>query len=61
MTIDEARDHIGSAVMYRPFGKPPEEGVITSVSDSYVFVKYQHQHPSANSIATPADALVLAY
>ena len=41
MTLDEAREHIGSRVVYQPGGgQPCEEGVITSVSDFYIFVRY---------------------
>ena len=37
MTIDEARAHIGDEVVYLPNG---EDGVITSVNDNWVFVRY---------------------
>lgn len=37
MTIDEARSHIGDGVVYLPTGK---DGVITSVNDNWVFVRY---------------------
>lgn len=43
MTIDEARDHIGDEVVYHPYAPdldPVEQGVITSVNDSYVYVRY---------------------
>ncbi len=40
MTLDEARELIGNAVVYRPFGGPVEQGVITSVNDYFVFVRY---------------------
>ncbi len=45
MTIDEARASIGRSVTYRPrehrpWAGPPEEGVITSVNDSFAFVRY---------------------
>jgi len=41
MTLDEARERIGSGVVYqsRP-GAPLEDGEITSVNDTYVFVRY---------------------
>jgi hypothetical protein len=40
MTIDEARDMIGATVAYvRPWCDP-EVGVVTSVNDRYVFVRY---------------------
>lgn len=57
MTIDEAREHIGNKVVYRsahvPADAPGEEGVITSVNSSMVFVRYG---ADAHSKATcPSD------
>ncbi|OBY33506.1 hypothetical protein [Mycolicibacter kumamotonensis] len=44
MTIDEAREQVGHKVVYRAphlaSDSPGEEGVITSVSDSYAYVRY---------------------
>lgn len=41
MTLEEARERVGSKVTYYPHGLArPEEGVITSVNDHYVFVRY---------------------
>jgi hypothetical protein len=43
MTLSEARAHVGDAVTYHPYAPeldPAEEGVITSVNDRYVFVRY---------------------
>lgn len=41
MTINEAHDRIGQLVVYRPHpGGRAEQGVITSVNDHYVFVRY---------------------
>lgn len=41
MTLSEARERIGSGVVYRPYpGAPAEDGEITSVNDSYVFVRF---------------------
>ena len=41
MTLDEARQRIGHGVVYRPFADViPEQGVITSVNDHWVFVRY---------------------
>jgi hypothetical protein len=58
MTLDEARDRIGCKVVYRATHIPPnergEEGVITSVSSAYVFVRYGAH---TNSAATPANCL----
>ena len=39
-------------VYYPPHGGRPEDGVITSVNDSYVFVRYRDQHPGAPGRAT---------
>ena len=47
MSIDEARAHIGQLVVYRRLGQPPDQGVITSVNDRYVFVRYGSQVGSA--------------
>lgn len=41
MTLDEARDHIGHGVVYTTGYAPPEDGVITDVSASMVFVHYK--------------------
>ena len=40
MTIEEARAHIGDGVVYTPAHGEPEDGVITSVNDRFVFVRY---------------------
>lgn len=53
MTLDEARAHIGNKVVYRHAGVP-EEGVVTSVNDHYVFVRYGG---NVGSQATRADDL----
>lgn len=57
MTLDEARERIGAKVVYRAphvrRDEPGEEGVITSVNQTMVFVRYGS---SAFSAATfPAD------
>lgn len=54
MTLDEARGHVGEAVIYD--GR--EEGVITSVGAHFVFVRYRGSLHE-NSIATPAERLSL--
>lgn len=45
MTLEEANDNIGCEVKYAPYkGCSKEEceyGIITSVNDFYVFVKYR--------------------
>lgn len=44
MTLDEARAAVGQPVVYSKFGAAdfvgPEYGIITSVGDPYVFVRY---------------------
>lgn len=41
MTLEEARQHIGDGVVYRPpAGFAAEQGIITSVSKRWVFVRY---------------------
>lgn len=59
MTLDEARECIGHKVIYMAgTAALAEEGVITSVNDSYVFVRYGTQ---AGSQATrPADLTPLS-
>ena len=58
MSIDEARDSIGLLVVYRRKGQPPDQGVITSVTDRYVFVRYGSQVGSAAT--NPKDIEVVA-
>ena len=53
MTLDEARASIGLLVVYRRKGQPLDQGVITSVNDHYVFVRYGSQVGSAAT--NPAD------
>lgn len=55
MTLDEARSHVGNAVIYKPFDGRVEQGVITSVNDHYVFVRYG---ADGHSKATPPRLLV---
>jgi hypothetical protein len=55
MTLDEAAANIGRNVVYRPLG---EEGVITSVNNSYVFVRYRGDLVASK--ATCADDLFLS-
>lgn len=41
MTIEEAREHVGSGVVYRPYeGAKSEDGTIVRVGTSLVFVLY---------------------
>lgn len=60
MTLEEAKKHVGEIVIYRPAGNPDaksEEGEITSVNDSFVFVRYEW---SRTSQATYARDLTLS-
>jgi len=53
VTLDEARASIGLLVVYRKPWCEVEQGVVTSVNDHYVFVRYGAQ---VGSQATdPAD------
>lgn len=53
MTLEEARDRIGRGVVYSTGYSPPEDGVITGVSASMVFVRYRGDlHPKGTN---PAD------
>lgn len=58
MSIDEAQASIGLLVVYRRLGQPPDEGVITKVTDRYVFVRYGSQTGSAAT--NPADLELVA-
>lgn len=40
LTLDIARQNVGRGVIYRPGVGQPEAGVITSVNDTHVFVRY---------------------
>jgi hypothetical protein len=58
MTLDEARAHIGEAVAYRVAGELAEDGVITSVGNVAVFVRYEgDRHSKATD---PADLTLIA-
>ena len=58
MTLEEARDHIGHGVLYSPCGGPVEEGVITSVNEHYVFVRFGAD--KASKATRAADLILLA-
>lgn len=60
MTLTEARENVGAAVVYhaRYFDSPAEVGVITSVSDTYVFVRFPDSEYLGGQ-ATNADSLEL--
>ena len=53
MTLEEARASIGLSVVYRRKNQKPDQGVVTSVNDRYVFVRYGSQVGSAAT--NPAD------
>lgn len=63
MTLVEARAHIGNKVVYRASHvkrtEPGEEGVITSVNDRFVFVRYgpdttaKATHPAMLDLVAP--------
>lgn len=59
MTIDEARSHIGDGVVYATGFSPPEDGVITGVSASMVFVRYKDDLHAKGT--DPADLTLLAH
>lgn len=55
--IEVTENDIGKGVVYCPKYGEREDGVITSISDSFVFVRYKKQHPSANGQATKREDL----
>lgn len=57
--INPTPKDIGRGVIYqaRHRGAPLEVGVITSFNDHFVFVRYSHQHPTANGQATKRSDL----
>jgi hypothetical protein len=57
MTLDEAEQHIGAGVVYRPFEGRAEDVVITSVNEHYVFVRYAGDQSS--KATNPADLELL--
>jgi hypothetical protein len=58
MDLATARDHIGDPVIYHRPEKPDEHGVIASVNDHFVFVRYADGR--VTTLATPPEALELA-
>lgn len=63
MTLDEAREHIGQQVTYHPrrAAARAQVGVITSVGQTYVFVRYADQPYEAPGQATAPQFLTLAH
>ena len=61
MTLAVARHHIGHPVIFRPFPETSdddrhEDGVITAVTDQFVFVRYSGE---SRSKATAPDRLTV--
>jgi hypothetical protein len=56
MTLEEAKKHVMRLVVYRPKVGPTEVGVITSVNEHVVFVRYG---ADTHSKATKAEDLEL--
>jgi hypothetical protein len=56
MTLDEARAHVGSLVVYHSHEGAGEQGQITSVNAHFVFVRYG---TDTHSKATAAGMLSL--
>jgi hypothetical protein len=54
--INPTKEDIGRGVVFSD-GERREDGVITSFNDRFVFVRYKHQHPSANGQATHRSQL----
>lgn len=56
MTLDEARAHTGEKVLYSARPGQADEGVISSVNETYVFVRYGRQQTAT---ATRPEDLTL--
>lgn len=57
MTLDEARRALGKTVIYRPPGQSPELGMITSVNDHFVFVRYGEDKGAKATLPTDLGVL----
>lgn len=57
MTLDEARALVGCGVVYTPGHGPREDGVITSVTDRFVFVRYAGDTTSKATAASDIEPL----
>jgi hypothetical protein len=55
--IQPTHNDVGRSVVYRGHAGEREDGIITSINEHYVFVRYRNQHPSAPGQATRADQL----
>lgn len=53
---------VGDAVVYKPEGVQPglalEDGIVTSVNDHYVFVRFTGMHPAAPGRACRPEDLI---
>lgn len=61
MTLEQAREHVGHGVVYKRTDdrrRSWEQGVITSVNDTFVFVRYGSQITSAATY--PEDLELMA-
>lgn len=58
--INPTEKDIGKVVGYpaKYPGGEPELGIITSFNDSFVFVRYNHQHPTACGQPTKREDLI---
>jgi hypothetical protein len=55
MTLGEAREHLGEGVVYRTAYGKTEDGVITSVGDRWVFVRYAGDQRSKATDPVPLE------
>ena len=58
MTLQEAKENIGNQVVYTNFIGSYEYGIITSVNDKFIFVRYGED---VGSQATRPEDLKLAF
>lgn len=59
MTLDEASEHIGEAVVYMPVHGNREDGTIVRVGQNVVFVRYGHLDSNIKG-TYPQDLTLLA-
>lgn len=58
MTIDEAKNLLGSGVVYKSGNGSLEDGVITSVNSTWVFVQYRGDSHSKATDPSQLEKLV---
>lgn len=57
--INPNAEDLGKTVYYiGNFNGPIESGIITSITEKYVFVRYENQHPTAPGKATDRSNLI---